>query len=174
MEREAIDLNEDIPIEYQRWHCGHMEEEEIELTIPYQRLVHITPLAATPAHVPIAPIPASIQHQNTCENPILDYRIETKTTLFQILAIPRFVPNKVRKRTIALYSHNKLITSESFVAKIKEKEDREAALQLALQEKKKVKQEESYKKKKEKEGKQIDDMVKKWIREIEKKGNFSD
>ena len=74
MEGEAIDLNEDIPIEYQGWHCGHMEEEETESTIPYQGLVHTTPLAATLAHVPIAPISAPIQHQNTCENPILDYR----------------------------------------------------------------------------------------------------
>ena len=61
-----------------------------------------------------------------------------------------------------------------FVAEIKEKEDREVALQLALQEKKKVKQEESYKKKKEKEEKQIDNMVKKWIRQVEKKGNIGD
>ena len=128
MEGDAIDLNEDIPIEYQGWHCGHMEEEETKSTIPYQGLVHTTPLTATPAHTPIAPIRASIQHQNTCENPILDYRTETKTVLSQILEIPRFVPNKARKRTIALYSHNKLITSESFVAKIKEEEDKEEAL----------------------------------------------
>ena len=101
MEEEAIDLNEDIPIEYQSWHCGYIP------TIDPQ-----------------------------CENPILDHMIENKTTLSQILAIPRFVPNKARKKTTALYSHNKLITSESFAAEIKEKEDREVALQLALQEKK--------------------------------------
>ena len=119
-------------------------------------------------------MPATIQHQKPCEIPTLEHRSMSKTTLSQILAIPRFVPAKAKKRTTTLYSHNRLITSESFAAEIKEKEDREVALQLALQEKRKAKQEESYKRKKEKEAKQIDNMVKKWIREIEKKGSNSD
>ena len=67
-----------------------------------------------------------------------------------------------------MHSHNKLITRESFAAEIKEKEDKEAAIQLALQEKRKAKEEEADRKKLEKEGKQIDNMVKKWMKEMEK------
>ena len=61
-----------------------------------------------------------------------------------------------------------LLQVNHFAVEIKEKEDKEVAIQLALQEKRKAKQEEAHRKKLEKEGKQIGNMVKKWIKEMEK------
>jgi len=166
-EGEAIDLNEEIPINYEGWHCGHMGEEESEPISP-QELVHSTPPVLD------ATMPAPIQQQKPCETPILEHGTKSKATLSQILAIPRFVSTKARKRTNALYSHNKLITSESFALEIKEKEDKAEALKLALLEKRKAKQEKAHRKKQEKEGKRIDNMVKKWIKQMEKKAEYTD
>ena len=153
-EEDAIDVNEEIPFGYQGWHCSHMEEEE------------------EPPHASNTPIPAPIQHHELCEVSSLEHRSKSKETLSQILAIPRFVSTKEKRRTNALYGHNKLITSESYAAEIKAKEDKDVAIKLALQEKKKAKQEETHRKKQEKEEKWIDNMVKKWIKEMEETDNI--
>ena len=79
--------------------------------------------------------------------------------------------NKARMKSSTLYCHNKLLTSAAFAAEVQEKQDKDAAKQLAIQEKRKKKKEEATRKKQEKENKKVDTMVKRWIKDMEKKAD---
>ncbi len=82
-QENAINLNEEIPVQYQGWHCGFIEEDN-ESTIPptrahFHELVHSTPHIASAPHVLDAIVPAPIQQQQkVCEIPALR---QSKATL---------------------------------------------------------------------------------------------
>ena len=115
----------------------------------------IAPIS-TPIHQPHVPAPTH-RSKSTERN--------KGQTLSQILAIPKFHTSTSRKRTNTLHCHGKLITSIGFLTENKEKEDAKNAKDAALEEKRKARVEN----KKEKENIRVDAMVKRWIKEMEKK-----
>ena len=127
----------------------------------------ITPDIIPPMEIVDTTIPTLVHGSNeACEAPTtIPQRSKDVATLSQILSIPRFVRNKSKRKSIALHCHNRLLTSAAFATEVQKKLNRD----LAIEENKKKKQEEQSKKKQEKENKKIDTMVKRWIKEMEKK-----
>ena len=158
-------------------YCDYIEadEEENESIIPLVGPSHLVDtvepkVVAFAALVMVdSPIPTPRHQPSTSRIPTLLCMSSNVQTLSQILAIPTFVSTKAKKRTSALHCHGRLITSEAFLAEIKEKEDNATTKILALENKRKAKKDESLKKKEEKENKKIEIMVKRWIKEMEKK-----
>jgi hypothetical protein len=86
-------------------------------------------------------------------------------TLSEILAIPRFDASTSRKKSNNYHCHGRLLTSEGFLAETRAKEEAKRTKEIAIEQKKLARA----KKKKEKENHGVDAMVKKWIKEMEKK-----
>ena len=135
-------------------------------------IIHASHQESIAFRIPTATEPKLIHKSATCESSTtIAQRTKNIASLSQILSIPRIETNKTRKRSTALHCHNKLLTSAAFVAEVQEKLDRDVAKELAIEERKKKKQEKSSKRKKEKENKKVDTMVKRWIKEMEKKAD---
>ena len=133
-------------------------------------IIHASYQESATFRVPTAAKPKLIHKSTACESSTtIAQRTKKIPSVSQILSIPRIETNKTRKKSTALHCHNKLLTSAAFVVEVQEKLDRDAAKELAIEERKKKKQEKSSKRKKEKENKKVDTMVKRWIKEMEKK-----
>ena len=132
-------------------------------------IIHAPLHELTTFQIPITANSKMVHEFPECESSTKRAKLaKSIASLSQILSIPRFERNNSRKGSSALYCHNKLFTSAAFAAEVQEKLKRDATKELAIQERKK-KQEDSSKKKQENENKKIDIMVKRWIKEMEKK-----
>ena len=137
----AIDLTEEISLDYQGWFHNYIEKEqlsrEFHLSPPkYKLLPEPTILLQVDSFLEIAPCSTPF-HQPSVPR----YRSENiengkGQTLSQILAIPRFETSTSRKKTNNSHCHGRLLTSEGFLAEIREKEEANRAKEIAIEKKK--------------------------------------
>lgn len=84
--------------------------------------------------------------------------------MLEILAIPRFDASTSIKKTNNYHCHGRLLTSEGFLAETTAKEEAKRTKEMAIEQKKLAKAE--------KETHGVDAVVKKWIKEMEKKVDY--
>jgi hypothetical protein len=167
-DERAINLTEEISVDYQGWFHSYMEKEQLpreprlsptKYGLPTEPTIlpqvdpslEIAP-CSTPFHQPFVPRSENIERGKG-------------QTLSEILAIPRFDASTSRKKTNNYHCHGRLLTSEGFLAETRAKEEAKRTKEIAIEQKKLPKA----KKKKEKDNHRVDAMVKKWIKEMQKK-----
>ena len=107
-------------------------------------------VALAAPYIVSSPIHAPRYQPSTLGIPTLPHKSYNMQTLSQILAIPRCVSIKAKKKTSTLHCHGRHITTEAFQVEIKEKEDNEVAKTLALEHKRKAKKDQLLKRRRKK------------------------